>query len=159
MTAYTHFGQFEFTGNVDATDPCYDKYVWCRINDIPLAPDNYDGWVKMSNEGSWGDRVAELIITPAQIIREPEDMWKNYTEVEYGGEVGVDAGLAGIFQNKPNFMDSEWSEFCDMVMKGNCWITDWGFCCSSGYGDGGYPLFAFEDEDGKIHGLRIIFID
>lgn len=158
-TKYTHVGQYEFTGPVDATDPCYGKDVWCRINDIPLVPDNYDCWVKMSDEGSWGQRVAELIITPAQVITEPERMWSNYTELEYAGEVGVDAGLAGIFQDKPDFADSEWSEFCDTVSKGNAWILDWGVCCSSGYGDGGYPLFCFMDDNEDIHGLRIVFID
>lgn len=157
--AYKHIGQFEFTSPVDATDPCYSKNTWCRINDIPLVPDNYDGWVKIYDDESWGKRVAELIITPAQTIQKPEEMWKNYTELDYQGEVGVDAGLAGIFQNKPDFVDSEWSDFCDLVDDGNAWVTDWGFCCSSGYGDGGYPLYCFVDDDENIHGLRIVFID
>lgn len=159
MTAYTHIGQFEFTGAVDATDPCYDKSVWCRINNIPLVPCNYDGWIKISDEGDWGKRVAELIITPAQFIKIPEDMWENYSEEEYEGEVGVDAGLAGIFQDKPDFEGTMWSEFCDMIDNGDAWVTDWGFCCSSGYGDGGYPLFCFVDSDDKICGLRIVFIE
>lgn len=156
-TKYTHIGQFEFTGAVSATDPCYDKDVWCRINDIPLAADNYDGWVKIVDTGDCGERVAELIITPAQNIRVPEEMWENFEENGCDGEVGVDAGMAGIFQDKPDFAGDEWYDFLDKLYD-RASVVDWGFCCDSGYGDGGYPLSKFIDENEDIHGLRIVFI-
>jgi hypothetical protein len=73
------------------------------------------------------------------------------------GEIGVDAGLAGFFNDKPDYTDDEWSEFCDSIRNGNAWIRDEGFFSSSGYGDGCYPVNACRI-NGEIVALEIRFI-
>lgn len=50
-----------------------------------------------------------------------------------------------------------WAEFCDRVSHGDAWMIENGFYSSSGYGDGGYGVFAFH-EDGEIRALKIRFL-
>ena len=78
-------------------------------------------------------------------------------QMEYIGEIGVDAGLAGFFMNKPNYNDDEWNDFCNSIRKGNAWIKDEGFFSSSGYGDGMYPVYAYK-YNGEIIALEIRFL-
>ena len=73
------------------------------------------------------------------------------------GSIGVDAGLAGFFNNKPDYNDAQWHAFCEQILNGNAWITEDGFFTSSGYGDGSYPVKAFK-LNGKIIALEIQFI-
>lgn len=73
------------------------------------------------------------------------------------GSIGVDAGLAGFFHNKPDYSDEEWSAFCDRISRGDAWLTEDGFYSSSGYGDGGYGVFAYQQDD-EIAALEIRFI-
>ena len=73
------------------------------------------------------------------------------------GSIGVDAGLAGFFHNKPDYDDDAWSAFCDRIRHGDAWITGDGFYSSSGYGDGGYGVYA-QEHNGEIVALEIRFI-
>ena len=34
-------GVMDFHGSVDITDPCYDKDVWCRMNDVKISDGEY----------------------------------------------------------------------------------------------------------------------
>jgi len=81
----------------------------------------------------------------------------DYEDFEEIGELAVDAGLAGFFQNKPDYNDDEWDEFCEKINEHNYLITKEGFCTESGYGDGWYPVFAAKDENGAINALEIRF--
>jgi hypothetical protein len=73
------------------------------------------------------------------------------------GIIGVDAGLAGFFMNKPDYNDEEWDAFCESIHDGDAWIKDEGFFSSSGYGDGGYPVYAYK-VDNEIVALEIRFL-
>lgn len=79
------------------------------------------------------------------------------------GEIGVDAGLCGIFTSKPDYSDNQWHSFCDMIgskdfmlMQGE--FDTVGVVSSSGYGDGGYPVYAFKDEGGDITAIEVVYI-
>lgn len=73
------------------------------------------------------------------------------------GSIGVDAGLAGFFHKKPDYDDAAWSSFCDTIQTGSAWLTKDGFFSSSGYGDGGYGVYAHKT-DGEIDALEIRFL-
>ena len=77
--------------------------------------------------------------------------------MEQIGTIGVDAGLAGFFRNKPDYNDEEWANFCTMISKGSVWLTDEGFYSHSGYGDGVYNVYANEDGNEAV-ALEIRFI-
>ena len=72
------------------------------------------------------------------------------------GSIGVDAGLAGFFHNKPDYTDGEWAAFCDRVRHGDVWLTKDGFYSSSGYGDGCYGVYAYK-QGGEITAIEIRF--
>lgn len=146
-----------FTESVEVTDPCYDRDVWCRMNNVKIKPGEYKcvAWMRPDTctyDGKTYDdtRVAIIGIYLDGIVPDENKM-------EEIGEIGVDAGLAGFFNNKPNYTDDEWSEFCDSIRGGDAWIKDEGFFSHSGYGDGCYPVSAFRI-NGEIVALEIRFI-
>lgn len=147
-------GVRKFGSKVDITDPCYDKDVWCRMNGVEILPGEYECFVDVwDNEqtGGWGERVARLGI---RRLRSEETVFHQI------GEIGVDAGLAGIFEDKKDFTDDEWSELCNSIDRPGekAWLRDDGFFSSSGYGDGGYPVFAAKNSRGQVVALEIQFI-
>lgn len=73
------------------------------------------------------------------------------------GSIGVDAGLAGFFMNKPDYTDEQWTELCEATRNGDAWIKDEGFFSSSGDGDGCYPVYAYK-QNGEITALEIRFV-
>ena len=76
--------------------------------------------------------------------------------MEWIGNIGVDAGLAGFFHDKPDFTDAQWTAFCDQIKTGDTWLTDLGFFSVSGYGDGAYKVFAAKTGN-EVTALEIRF--
>lgn len=142
-----YVGKIELGTNVDITDPCYKKGTWCRMT-VECEPGIYNGYAEMIDEGEWGIRVASLSIFKGDKIY-------NIEEMEYIGDIGVDAGLAGFFNNKPDFSDDEWDDLCNKTREGDYWNLYNGIFSSSGYGDGGYGVFANEERNA----FTIVFIE
>lgn len=150
-------GVMDFHGSVDVTDPCYNREVWCRMNDVKIKEGLYTcmAWYQTDkgeyNGKPYCHKVVGIIgvyldgVVPGQ---------KTMKEI---GSIGVDAGLAGFFHNKPDYDDKAWHDFCNRISQGDAWMTDEGFYSSSGYGDGCYSVYAAERE-GEIVGLEIRFL-
>lgn len=139
-------GEIELNGTVDITDPCYDKDVWCRMT-VDCDAGLYKGYIETSNEGEFGKRVASISIFKGNKIWSIEEM-------EFIGTIGVDAGLAGFFNNKQDFNDDEWSELCNRIGGGNAWNLYNGVFSSTGFGDGIYDVYANEERSA----FTIVFI-
>lgn len=156
---YKYIGIFNHKGNeIDITDPCYDKGTWCRTTQ-ELPEGEYDCWVEIVDCGKWGKRIAKSTIIKEDCDYDDDIFWS-----ECVAEIGVDAGLAGFFDNKPDYNDDAWSDFCDML-GGDSWVVDEntaakcnGFFTSSGFGDGCYDVFALYNKDDKLIGYTIEFI-
>lgn len=144
-------GKKHFHGTVDATDPCYNYDVWCRMNGIPICEGEYDCVNWKTRERDEPSRVARIGIYLRGVVPVQEKM-------ERIGEIGVDAGLAGFFMNKPDYSDDEWSSLCDLLSNGDAWIRPKGFFSSSGYGDGGYDVYAYKQPDGRASAMEIAFL-
>ena len=142
-----YIGELEVGTKVDITDPCYNKDSWCRMT-VDCEPGIYKGYIEMSDEGILGTRVAAISIFKG------EKIWR-IEEMEPIGIIGVDAGLAGFFNNKPDFGDTEWNEFCNKINSGNAWSLYNGIFSSSGFGDGCYDVYANEDRNA----FTIVFIE
>lgn len=146
------FGTKVFGERIDVTDPCYDRDVWCRKNDIEIRPGEYECYADvLSNDETcgFGKRVSRIGI---------RHIGTNERCFECIGVIGVDAGLAGFFQNKPDYDDDEWADFCGRIEHGNlCYFSEEGFFSSSGYGDGEYGVYAAYSEQ-QIVALEIHFI-
>lgn len=149
-------GTKHFGGIVDITDPCYDKDVWCRMT-AEVKEGEYSCIIwNHTEKDMWGGK--EIKTTMVGVVGIYLDgIIPPQRSMEYIGDIGVDAGLAGFFMNKPDYNDEEWSDFCDSIREGNAWIKDEGFFSSSGYGDGGYPVYAYK-HNGEIIALEIRFI-
>ncbi|MCM1322899.1 MAG: DUF4241 domain-containing protein [Acetobacter sp.] len=162
-------GKLTFTATeLDVTDPCYDKDVWCRVK-VPICPGVHNYEVRYSDEGAWGRRVKEL-----RVWHESAGL----SGITYGryieGEVGVDAGLAGFFEDKPNYdrneEDDAWEDIINMPeFKEDCYPTVVeahkdnpfkceGICVSSGLGDGGYYVRQLLNKNKCLCGYSIRFI-
>lgn len=145
-----------FEGVIDITDPCYDKDVWCRMNATVKAGE-YDCYIwrhtdklELDGEEYKDVRVGVIGIYLNGIIppqRAMEDI----------GSIGVDAGLAGFFMNKPDYNEDEWDDICNLIHKGDAWIIDEGFFSESGWGDGCYGVYAYK-RNNEIVALEIRFV-
>lgn len=148
--------------SVDVTDPCYDRDVWCRMNTVKVLPGDYECSYFEANFPCEYDGEIEddYRVTRARIVhKDYVNAVKDDSFLKEIGEIGVDAGLAGFFDNKPDFDGEAWHEFCHMMSRDKkAYLTDLGFWAESGYGDGGYPVYAMSNEDGVIVGLEIAFI-
>lgn len=154
----TKIGVMDFHGSVDITDPCYDKDVWCRMNNVKISEGEYDCYVwRHTDKGKYEDGTpySYLLVGAIGIYRNGDI--PRQKDMEEIGSIGVDAGLAGFFHNKPDYSDEEWGRFCDRVRNGDAWLTEDGFYSSSGYGDGCYGVYAYK-QDGAITALELRFL-
>lgn len=156
----TEYGSVIFENNhISATDPCYDKDVWCKIDDVKIKPGAYmcATYIDLETE-----RVSILQIKRKGSVRVPGDD----AEWVLCGEIGVDAGIAGFFENKPDYSDDEWDAFCDYINnEQSAWISQSdnfgrcnGFFSSSGYGDGMYDVYGIKNAKGEFVCLEIRFV-
>lgn len=160
-------GTIKLGETVMVSDPCYGLNTWCQGVLKNVLPGQYDCNVEYSDEGDWGIRVSAIEATHIGYDRcvlseELEDF-----------VVGVDSGLAGIFDyeyyakyhmgatERPHVDDDWYDKVCDLAHKshfdGNT-IDNLGLVSSSGYGDGGYDCWTSKNEDGKIVSIRVEFL-
>jgi hypothetical protein len=157
-------GWIVLNNTVDITDPCYDKSVWCRINDVPIEPGTYACFEHVTSDGRTS--ACEILIG----VRSNEDFEIFQEEGEFVGAIGVDAGLAGFFADKRNkFFDivgyDELEKYYHVGENGyilpmgesNTAVDDNAFFTSSGYGDGEYEVYGVANSDGNYYWLCIRF--
>ena len=144
-------GTFTFDkGIVSVTDPCYNDDIWCRMNNVKIIPGKY-------NCISYIDNLSKRTFI-CQICLQGHNSPQQYSKKECIGSIGVDAGIAGFYQDKPNYSEEEWYDFCEAIKTNNFdyLINEHGFCTSSGYGDGSYDVYAYRCKEG-IYCLEIVF--
>lgn len=146
------------TTQLDVTDPCYDQDVCCRLK-IDIVPGEYVYKAHIRKVKDWGNRVTKLSIITADT--------KSRARVgKMVGEIGVDAGLAGFFENKPDYGDENWWKICDTLndypgvyeaKKDNAFQCN-GVLSTSGVGDGFYAVCELLDWKDNRCGYTILFI-
>mgnify|MGYP002623663134 CR=1 FL=1 len=145
------YGTMEVGSTIDITDPCYDEDVWCRVNNFPMPPGTYDCYTRVMNDketGGWGRRIGRIGLRKSD---------KPALRYEQKAIIGVDSGMAGFF------VGDNVKFFEDVILEGSAtasdvFIADGVFCSSSGYGDGGYTVYAGYDVSGELVDLYIEFI-
>lgn len=171
--------EFQVTGKINITDPCYDTKTWCGIYGLKAKPGTWVGDAKETNAGDWGDRVAELTVRHKDYTID-EGEW-----VEIEGTVGVDSGQAGVFDSSiypegenngdaddnKSFYGRACRETCSSFDKEHqVWkkeqglpegygvVDGGGFVSVSGYGDGSYTAWGIYRDD-LLVAVQIVFID
>lgn len=137
-------GKLGLDTQVDITDPCYDKGTWCRKTET-CTPGLYYGYVT-----EYDNRISSISI---YLDNEVQDV---VCENNCIGFIAVDAGLAGFFNNKQDFNDEEWREFCSNLDRNKDYHEMYnGLFARSGWGDGSYEVYTNE----KRTAFTIVFID
>ena len=143
-------GYKKFGDKIDITDPCHNRDILWRMNNISIVPGDYECSIKY-------DEDIKRVLKIGIYLNTEEDF--DIAAMDRIGEVGVDAGMAGFFENKPDFNLQQWIEFCDVLsIKEHAWLTDMGFWSRSGFGDGGYAVYAYLDESKSYSALEIEFV-
>lgn len=171
-----------FKSPVDITDPCYRKDSDARINGVKIKPGKY---LCLAKTLDWNDsynslggkrvdyhehRVGAIGIFHVDVFPELASSASAGTLAMYPtdggaseliGSIGVDAGLAGIFHNKPDYTDEQWSAFCSAIADGEVWEREESFYSLSGIGDGEYDVYGIPcpGEEDVFSALEIRFID
>ena len=145
-------GKVNFTkGHVTITDPCYDKGTWCTAEVDNVFKGEWEASVEIQDCGDWGNRVAQLILkVPGQEI---------VKSIKLPDDIGVDAGVCGVFEDKPDYQDEDWDgimvEFghgyktCGLALTSNAFHCN-GAWSHSGYGDGSYIATIGVNENGEV---------
>lgn len=166
-------------GSVDITDPCYDNSTWCAVFDKKVKMGDYVGFItvvnyphliKIEDEAEatiYKGKVGEVKKMDDERIMSLKIVHKDYLDANKRWQlinvsIGVDAGLCGFYNHKPDFeADDAWNEFCDSLQHFGdtcctCDIKPYGITVSSGFGDGCYRLYAQKDK-GEIVALELRF--
>lgn len=143
------YGEIVCNTGLIVTDPQYNELGKCNKVIDNAKKGLYHCIVNYKDEG-FGERVSDIIVIHAGCY----SMIKDWVMVGNPGEntsdlIGVDSAKVGIFDIE-EFKNTnyDWDELGQV--NGGC-------ICSSGYGDGGYPLLKME-EDGEIYALRVNFL-
>lgn len=153
-----------------ATDPCYDGETPSDIRGkiSGVLPGTWKAFTLSGVYGSWGERVCELMVHHESLP--PEDPYNAVWMKSDGFSIGVDSGQAGFFDDSKyphndigeyRDKDSFYGKACELTLgsKFAGILDDFGVVSSSGLGDGCYECYTMIDENDKIVGAKIIFID
>lgn len=159
FTGTHYWGTHTFNEKIDITDPCYDRGTWCAMNDVTIKPGKYH--CKTIKVSDWGLRTgASMILHTDHFIKNQEPDWDKCQNI---GNIGVDAGLAGFFNNKKDYTCKEWSDLCDKIHSTNelrdmrTYMLEDGFFSDTGLGDGGYDVYAQKEND-QIIAVIIVYL-
>lgn len=166
-------------GLADITDPCYESDVWCdafgkkikageyaayiTVIDYPHMVQAEDALDAMQLKAKIGEKVklSDKRIMSVKIVHK-DFVNANKRWLMQSSNIGVDAGLCGFYNHKPDFKaDDLWGRFCDSLKHFEdtycvCDIKPYGITVSSGFGDGCYGLFAQKEKD-EIVALELRF--
>lgn len=145
---------------VTVTDPGYDAGTWCTLTGLKVQPGNYhcvawrcrDQWTRDGKRYSCTRTMICGIYLDGKIPSTEE--CENMPVI---GTIGVDAGMAGFFQDKPDYDSDAWFAMCDKLHNRTWLITDEGFFTESGYGDGSYKVYGIKNAEGLYTALEIRF--
>jgi hypothetical protein len=165
-------GSIELSEKICVTDPCYKRDVWCMSQLENVNPGTWNVFASIDTIDSWGERVYVLELYHDCLTDEQKEKLKWSNEAE----LGVDSGQMSVFDDAfyrrkngsiEDFVadDKFASDFYDEC----CRLTDdrigiyysdglpVGIVCSSGCGDGCYPLDTYRI-DGQIVAMKICFL-
>lgn len=150
---------------VVVSDPYYNICTWCSGIINNLLPGVYSchilqGIVKGKED--WGIREKELYITHLSSPVKPEEISEptNFN-------IGVAFLSAGIFNydyyvkyhSERESFEKWYDEFVCVANKNYNITSGLGIWSRSGLGDGSYNCFIHTNSEGKVDGIKIVFID
>ena len=92
-----YIGRFSLGNKVMVSDPCYGTDAWCKGVLENVRKGFWDAYIKITDKGNWGNRVAELVVINLDYNDEYAGLTSKDIDEHQSFEVGVDSGTAGIF--------------------------------------------------------------
>jgi len=143
--------------NIRSGDPCNFGGP-----SFTVKPGVWRAWTTIRDTSlGWGFRNHDLIVglsgyNPHSLVFSSEEE----------GIIDVDSGQAGFYNSESAVDDggddhpSSYSEICDTTLETQyqAGMVSFGVTSSSGFGDGGYPVYVARDAENKIIGLKVVFI-
>lgn len=154
------------------SDPCYSLGTWCAAEVGRVLVGEWGAYLEKKDEGDWGNRCAK--ITAIHSDYSTTGQWRKLNQT-----LGVDSGQCGIFDKKyykcdgviqkksgyritPNLNESGdlwYSACCEATLgKTGAGVIPFGAVSSSGLGDGAYPGYIKKNSEGKVVGVKVIFL-
>ena len=165
-----YIGKMRLSKNVVVSDPSYDRDVWCMTELSNVKPGIWTVHAAIDTIDSWGERCYVIELCHETVDRDEELAWTDHFEL------GVDSGTMSVIDSayyqkdpgpspgilpettaKDRFLNKCFNltdNRAGILKNGNKCV---GAVCSSGIGDGGYPLYVVE-EDGEIVAMKISFM-
>lgn len=170
-----YIGRFSLGNKVMVSDPCYGTNAWCQGVLENVRKGFWDAYIKMTDKGNWGKRVAELIVINLDYNDEYDGLTSEDINELQEFEVGVDSGTAGIFDyeyyckhHDNKHADEDWYEkqihhqffptHNEIDWEKSIFTEFEGVASNSGYGDGGYDCYVARNEENEIVGIKIVYI-
>jgi hypothetical protein len=170
-------GKFYMTQkHMRVTDPCYNAGTQCTHIIMNALPGIWEAFTNFKNTLGW--RNAELIVIHRDHINEMLG-WEHPWTLIATADIGVDSGQAGFFDaalyprdetGEPDDKNSFYGHCrrltCEQMNENftarnpsfmNAGCLESGAVSSSGYGDGSYNLYVFEDH-GHVVGAKLVFL-
>lgn len=164
--------------SVIVADPCYLSNSEHMFIEIPVTPGYWEPYISMSDEGSWGDRVSVLGITRSGFNHSAAPKFIGYAGVDSGQMMIIDADAISKWDTNEN-PDRSWVggsfDYDNPEWKGTLSyfgaaaatlgeeqsgvLEEEAVVSSSGYGDGSYPVYAYEDLFGQVERIEVRFIE
>ena len=143
-----YVGDLTLDNKVDITDPCYNKDVWCRMT-AGCVPGVYKGYANISEEdGSKGRVVSLSIYLDGEVVPLSQMYLLNK-------DIGVDSGMCGFFNDKPDYNGPKWDEFINSLEGWGYYSLSNGILANSGYGDGVYNVYTNKESTA----FTVVFIE
>jgi hypothetical protein len=153
IAGYEYLGSFLSEGKLDVADPCHLRKtsrmppgVFSLSHPVEGLPGAWHVFV-CNGSGDGANRTAELAVIHERGFETPA--------TEPITSIGVDAGVAGVFDRACPSIDMEE----DLAIEGL--VHGLGAYARSGYGDGVYPVFAGRGagrSQGPVSKLRLSFL-
>ena len=168
----SYVGIIHLSEKVCVTDPCYERGTWCATELDNVLPGLWDVNVCIDEIDCWGKRTYILELSHHDVSSEKLDQLRWIDRSSLGvdsGQMSVfdDAhyrrkdGSAEAFEADQAYMDAFYDHCCNLSWNYvGIYHADEaavGVVCSSGCGDGSYPL-TVKEIDFKIVAMKISFV-
>jgi len=166
-----HIGTIELGKDICVTDPCYDRDTWCATELHNTKPGLWDVHASIDEIDCWGQRTYLLELVHQSVT---EEQLEGLEWIEHSC-LGVDSGQMSVFDdayyrrkngsvekfNQDHQCINAFYDCCCKLSEDHVGIyyagdAPVGVVCSSGCGDGSYPLF-IKEIDFKVVAMKISF--
>ena len=148
-------GHLNLGKSIIIADPLYEPDSELVLKIDNLAPGKYNALIDEKDYKELGIRTKVLTIANTEyIFKEPNELLQ---------EIPVDTGAIGIYDKDYRMgvqqKNPKWFDFIDKCAVQKKLPNDKAVACTTGFGDGDYPIYVKRNRMGQIYVISIRFIE